>query len=259
MDTREGIAVLHLNRPESRNAMDEVMAREFEMAIKSVADLDYVKALILTGRGSSFSAGGDLRTFLEWTNTPIFAIEKKLLEFYRCFLKIMELKIPTIAAINGPALGAGACLAMACDLRLALETATIGFTFIKLGINPGMGAEYLLNRLIGPSKTIELLMFGSILTATDAYNIGLINRLVSNEQLMKSATEIARNLVQMPSSALKIIKQNLLSDNAFLILENILEKEVKNQKQVFKDQAFKEKIKSNLKILKTKKVTTQVI
>ena len=106
----------------------------------------------------------------------------------------------TIAALNGPAIGAGGCLALACDMRIAAQEAKLGFTFIKLGINPGMGSEYFLSRLVGPARTLELLMTGDILTAEEALQIGLVNRVVLSKDLQEYVKQFAGRIAAISFS-----------------------------------------------------------
>ena len=153
--------------------------------------------------------------------------------------------IPTIAALNGSAIGAGACLALACDMRYATESASIGFTFIRLGINPGMGAEYLLYRLVGPAKTKELLMTGDILSAKDAGALGLVNRVVPDVQLRDTVMDIARRITRMPAVPLKVIKEN--TDHAHRgTLSDILHKEAVFQGITFQEPNFQEGVRAIL-------------
>jgi len=200
LEREKRVGLLTLNRPKQRNAMDTAMAVEFRDAIARVNWLDEIKTLVLTGAGSAFTAGGDLQMFPGWVASTPLEIETSLYDFYGAFLSIRGLPIPTIAALNGSAIGAGACLALACDMRYAAESASIGFTFIRLGINPGMGAEYLLYRLVGPAKTKELLMTGDILSAEDAGALGLVNRVVPDVQLRDTVMDIARRITRMPQS-----------------------------------------------------------
>jgi enoyl-CoA hydratase len=249
LDIEDNIAVLCLNRPERRNAMSDEMAAEFASALDAVAGSD-AAALILTGRGSAFCAGGDLQGFQKWAGMAPDKVEAGLREFYGGFLRILDLSIPTVAAVNGAAVGAGACLAAACDLRLASEAAGIGFTFVKLGINPGMGAEYLLTRLVGPGRALGLLLTGDVLSAAEAHRMGLFTRVVPGEALMEAALKTARRLVRLDPSICRVIKRNIAaaaSDSA----ERILKQEARNQAPIFTDPAFQAKVKKMIEKLGT--------
>ncbi len=246
---QDGIAVLSLNRPERRNAMSDEMAAEFASALEAIAGSD-ARALVLTGTGSAFCAGGDLQGFRQWANVSPAKVEAGLRKFYGGFLRILDLPIPTVAAVNGAAVGAGACLAAACDLRLASEEARIGFTFVKLGINPGMGAEYLLTRLVGPARAVELLITGDVLPAGEAHRLGLFTRVVPGEALMEAALKTARSLARLDPSICRVIKQNAAAAAADPI-DRILAREARNQAPIFTDPAFQAKVKEMIEKLGT--------
>ncbi|MCF8052869.1 MAG: enoyl-CoA hydratase/isomerase family protein [Desulfobacterales bacterium] len=249
LEIEHGIAVLYLNRPDRRNAMSDEMAAEFASALDAVAGSD-AGALVVTGRGSAFCAGGDLQGFRKWADLPPAKVEAGLREFYGGFLRILDLPIPTVAAVNGAAVGAGACLAAACDLRLALEDAGIGFTFVKLGINPGMGAEYLLHRLVGPGRAVELLITGDLLSAAEAHRMGLFTQVVPGEALMEAALKTARHLTRLDPSICRVIKHNAAAAAADPI-DRILAREARNQAPIFTDPAFQAKVKKMIEELGT--------
>ena len=133
---QDNICTISLNRPQAFNSMDENMAGDFQKALEEIKEDLKIRALIVTGTGKAFCAGADLKMLSNWITANPPREEKEVFDFYQCFLGITELRIPTIAALNGPAIGAGACLALACDLRIAAQEAKLGFTFIQLGINP---------------------------------------------------------------------------------------------------------------------------
>ena len=245
LEHEQEVAILRLNRPERRNAMNDEMAAEFAEANTAAACSEETRALVVTGNGAAFCAGGDLEGFAKWDGADPADVERGLCAFYGSFLRIMDLEIPTIAAVNGPAVGAGACLAAACDIRVASSESSIGFTFVKLGINPGMGAEFLLHRLVGPARAVELLMTGDVLTATDAHRIGLFNRLVFPPSLLESAVELARTLASRPPAVLRVVKQNAAAAAAEPI-DRILRREAQHQAPTFTDPAFQKKIRQML-------------
>jgi enoyl-CoA hydratase len=250
LEIEHGIAVLCLNRPERRNAMSDEMAAEFASAIEAVSGSADARVLVLTGSGQAFCAGGDLQGFRKWADMAPAKVEAGLREFYGGFLRILDLSIPTVAAVNGAAVGAGACLAAACDLRLASEAAFIGFTFVKLGINPGMGAEALLTRLVGPARAVELLMTGDLLSAAEAHRMGLFTRVVPGEALMEAALKTARLLARLDPSICRVIKQNAAAA-ASEPIDRILAREARNQAPIFTDPAFQAKVKKMIEKLGT--------
>ncbi len=166
---RDGhIATLTLNRPDARNAMTPAMGEEVHAAVEQLRRDAEVRAVVVTGAGKAFSGGGDLGMLARDAGLQDGAgagMGGPPREFYRRFLAIQSLPMPTIAAINGHAIGAGLCFALACDMRIAVSDAKMGMTFTKLGIHPGMGATYFLPRLIGTPRACELLFGGRIIAA----------------------------------------------------------------------------------------------
>ena len=209
IEKQERVIRLTLNRPEMKNAMDDAMAEEFAAAVRQIGADTQARALVITGAGKAFCAGGNLNMLQNQLKAAPVVNQARLLAFYRSFLSVLDLEIPVIAAIGGPAVGAGACLALACDLRIATVSARIGFTFIRLGINPGMGAEFLLTRLIGPARAMELLMTGETITAEMAERMGLVNTVVDDDDLQERAMAMAGRIAAMPALPLRVIKEQV--------------------------------------------------
>jgi enoyl-CoA hydratase/carnithine racemase len=208
-ETKDRICTLTLNQPEQLNAMNDIMAKDFREAIKEIKTDPEPKVVIVTGAGRAFSAGGNLQMMSEDIGANPAIRKKEIFSFYKSFLSIRDLGIPTIAAINGHAIGAGACLPLACDIRLAASSSKMGFTFAKIGLHPGMGAEYFLTRIIGEARTFELLMTGDIITADEAYRIGLISHVTPLEELMNSVMELARKIAEMPVLPIRMLKESI--------------------------------------------------
>jgi len=209
IEIKDRVCVLTLNQPEKLNAMDDKMSADFQEAIKDLRQNPEPKVVILTGAGRAFSAGGNLQRLLDnvGSNPAVRKIES--FSFYSSFLDIMRLDVPTIAAINGHAVGAGACVSLACDMRIASTGSRIGFTFAKIGLHPGMGAEYFLTRLVGRARTCELLMTGDLITADEAYRIGLVNHLAEPDELMNKARELALKIAAMPALPVRMLKESI--------------------------------------------------
>lgn len=222
------VSVLTLNDPQKLNAMSDLMSVQFSEIIDDIKNDPKTKVLVVTGAERAFSAGGNLDKILGNVGVDPAKSKMESFAFYRSFLKIYDLTIPTIAAVNGAAVGAGGCLAMACDMRFASDTARMGFTFIKIGLNPGMGAEYLLTRAIGASRTYELLMTGDIISAEEALNRGLVNRLYPREELLPSVMTIAENISKMPALPLKAIKEAVRASETST-MDDILHKQAAYQ------------------------------
>lgn len=189
-----GVVTLTLNRPEIRNAMDPALTDAFSDAIERIEVDPTVRAVVITGAGRAFCAGGDLSWIEPGPGADVVAIRAKMRAFYPRFLKVRDLDVPVIAAINGAAVGAGLCLAMACDIRIAAVDATLSAPFTRLGMHPGMAATYLLTRLVGTARAAELLFTSRAVSAEGAERIGLVNRVVAADQVVPVAMEIAREI-----------------------------------------------------------------
>jgi len=248
----ENIVVLRLNLPEALNPMTREMALEFPQAIEQIGRDPEIKGLILTGNGQAFSAGGNLKQMLQRTEEAPFRHKEDIRQFYRSFLSIRNLRIPTIAAVNGYAIGAGACLALACDIRIASEKAKLGFTFVKIGIHPGMAATYLLPRIVGTAKAYELLATGDIIDAAEAYRIGMVSKVVKAEELMPTALGLVKKITSMPMVALKTVKESIYINFEEPNLEVALDREAAHQALTFTTGDVKEGIAAAIEKRKAK-------
>jgi len=206
---RDRICILTLNDPDQLNAMSEQMSAAFRDTVTALGEDKRVKVLVLTGAGRAFSAGGNLDSIASGYKGEPGIQKKSSFEFYSRFLCVRKLDIPTIAAVNGHAVGAGACLSLACDMRMAGEAAMFGFPFARIGLHPGMGAEFLLQRLVGEAKTFELLMTGAMLGARDAHAMGLVNHVVPDNDLMEKTLALAGKIVAMPDLPIKMMKESI--------------------------------------------------
>jgi len=204
-----GIATLTLNLPDRRNAMTPAMVLEFPRAVAELAADPELRVVILTGAGSTFCAGGDLDELYAQTDWTPEQNRVYMGQFYRAFLSVIQIPVPTIAAINGPAIGAGFSLALGCDLRYATERAKMGATYMNLGLFPGMGSTHLFPYYAGHAVAAELLLTGRLLTGPEAVTLGLINRAVPADQLMATAQEVAAQIASKSPSAVRALKQTL--------------------------------------------------
>lgn len=202
------IATLTLNVPDKRNAMSEEMTEAFPRAVDYLKGLDDIRALIVTGAGAAFCAGGDL-DFLHTGERDVTALRDKMTSFYPNFTCLLDLDMPTIAAINGPAIGAGLCLALMCDLRVAAAEAPLGMTFVRIGLHPGMLATALLARAVSQTWAAELLYTGRIVTGAEALHMGLVNRAVPNDRVLAEARALADQIASNAPVALRYIKEGL--------------------------------------------------
>jgi len=160
-----GIVTITLNDEANLNAMSEEMAAEFSSLVGALRTNKTAQVIILCGAGRSFSAGGHLEMLDAKRSKSKDTNHSEMLSFYNSFLSILELKVPIIAALHGAAVGAGLCLACAADIRIAASNTKLGFTFLKLGLHPGMGGTFFVPRIIGRSAATELLLTGRIITA----------------------------------------------------------------------------------------------
>src|ERR671912_2794483 len=195
-EVRDGVGHITLNRPERLNALTFEVYRELTDAFAALRGEREVRAVVITGAGRAFCSGGDVRDIIGQLQGRDMG---GLLEFTRmtCELvrNICALQKPVIASLNGTTAGAGACIALASDLRIASESAKIAFLFVKVGLSGAdMGAAYLLPRVIGLAKATELLYTGDFISAPEAERIGLYNRVVPDEQLADVTNEMARRL-----------------------------------------------------------------
>ncbi len=207
-EVEDSIATLTLNRPESRNSMTSVMAKEVHKVLEEVEANPDLRVLVITGAGRGFCSGFDLRG----AHSEEMSREERrayTVKFYKSFLGVRDLEIPTIAMMNGHAMGAGLAFALGCDLRIAAEGSKFGLAFINIGLHPGMGSTYILPRLIGTPRALELLWTGEVITATHAAEIGMVNRVVPLEELKTTTMELAGRLAKAPAIPMRMIKKSV--------------------------------------------------
>lgn len=169
----DGVRLLTLTDPDRRNAMGPEMGAEVRAHVEAVRGDDRARVLVVTGTGSSFCAGADLPALFGDAPRAVTDVHAGLQAYYRAFLDVFDLPVPTIAAVNGPAIGAGLNLAMACDVRIAGPRATFGATFARIGLHPGGGCTWFLVRAMGPSRALRTLLLGDTLDAPRAVAWGL--------------------------------------------------------------------------------------
>jgi enoyl-CoA hydratase/carnithine racemase len=190
----EGVARLVLDNPSQRNAMSEEMTASWVAAIDALAGDRSVRVVVVTGEGTSFCSGGNTGWIASEPEAGVDHLRTRMMGFYRAWLSIRKLEVPTIAAVNGPAIGAGLCLALACDIRYAAEGAKLGAPFVKLGMNPGMAATYLLPNAVGEANARELLLTGRTVEAEEARQLGLVSRVFATDDFAGQVDEIAAGI-----------------------------------------------------------------
>ncbi|WP_344858257.1 enoyl-CoA hydratase/isomerase family protein [Planomonospora alba] len=187
----DGIVVLTLNRPDRRNSMTDGMTGQWRRTVAGLRRDEGVRCVVVTGAGSAFCSGGDLSWLAERGAEDVPALRDRMLEFYRTWLSIADLEVPTIAAVNGAAIGAGLCFALACDLVYAAEDAELAVPFTSLGLHPGMAATYLLPRAAGIGAAREMLLTGRTVPGAEAAAMGLVTRAFPRDVLLAEALRIA--------------------------------------------------------------------
>ena len=216
LDVSRGVAAITLDRPDRLNALTFEVYQELASTFRSLDKVEEARAVVITGKGRGFCSGGDVEGIIR----ELFSRDiRALLDFTRItgalIQSIRELRRPVIAAVNGVAVGAGAVIAAACDLRIFAESAKIGFLFPKVGLSGAdMGASFLLPRIVGHGRAAELLFFGDIVPAKEAFAMGLANRLVPDAEVVPLAMSWAERLARGPAFAHTVTKQMLESEHA---------------------------------------------
>lgn len=221
-DVQQGVATLVLNRPEVYNALNDEITFEMQDAFKMVAKDDTVRVVVLTGEGKAFCSGQDLkaspagekRSFLD-------SLHKR----YNPIIRAMQnLPKPLIARLNGVAAGAGCSLALACDMIIASEEATLTEVFINIGLVPDSGSSYFLPKVVGPARAFELCAMGNKVKAREAYELGLVNKVVPAAKLDTAVKEYTNYFVKAPTKAIGLIKK-MLNKSATATLDEMLDYE----------------------------------
>jgi enoyl-CoA hydratase/carnithine racemase len=209
VEIQSHVGRITLDRAAERNAMTLAMGREIERAVADLNAETSLRVVVVTGAGKAFSSGGNLKTLgkeagLASEGSDLGGGET----FYKSFLSIRDLRVPSIAAINGHAIGAGLCFAIACDLRVMHRDAKVGMTFVKLGIHPGMAATWNLPRLIGPSRAADLLYTGRLVGADEALTLGLVSR-VAGDDFGSVVTATAEAIASNGPVAVRLLKETM--------------------------------------------------
>ena len=221
-----GVLTVTMNQPESRNALTgNTAVKEFVELADSVARDASVRVVVLTGADPVFSSGGnvkDMKRFFDDALTPAMIRDEYRHGIQRLTRAFYNIDVPTIAAVNGAAIGAGCDLACMCDIRVASEKASFAESFIKVGIVPGDGGAWLLPRIVGMSRALEMSFTGDSLTAAEALSCGLVSRVVPHEQLLAEAQQLAGRIAANPGPTLRLTKR-LLREGQQLSLDSLLE------------------------------------
>lgn len=225
-EQENNIVRLTLNEPDSRNAISQTMVEELVNVCERISRDASVRCVILTGKGKSFSAGGNVKDMRErkgmFADRSVPAQRQDYLYgIQRIPLALYNLEVPTIAAVNGHAIGAGCDLSLMCDIRVASENAVFGESFVRLGLISGDGGAWFLQRTIGRSRAYELTLTGDIIDAKTAFEYGLVSRVVADDELMDATEQVARRIAVHPPHTLRLNKR-LLRESEQASLEQSL-------------------------------------
>ncbi|HUP63008.1 MAG TPA: enoyl-CoA hydratase [Thermoanaerobaculia bacterium] len=208
--TANGVATIVLNRPEKLNALVDTMREDLLEALRACEHDENVRAIVLTGAGRAFCAGGDVEFMNGLRQSEDVETFRKLLDAGReVIVQVVSMEKPVIASINGVAAGAGCNLALACDYRIASDQAKLGETFVRIGLHPDWGGTWLLPRLVGRGRAMELLMSGRMVAAAEALAIGMIDRMVPAAELAAETEKLTLSIADGPPLAIAAIKRAL--------------------------------------------------
>ena len=227
-EKHEAVANIALHRPKRLNAFDGTMHEELHQALDDAAQDEEVRCIVVRGEGRGFSAGADLAQIVsEADGDP--DLGAYLRDTYsRLVKRMVGIEKPIIAALHGPVYGAGVGLALACDLRVAAENTKFSVAFIKIGLMPDAGVTFLLPRVVGLGRAMEMSMLGDAVDAEEAHRIGLVNKVVADDSLSEEAQKLAERLAAMPTAALGRMKASLYASFE-TDLESALEREAEGQ------------------------------
>ena len=239
----DGVATITLNRPDRLNAFAGTMRDDLADALHALAERDDVRVVVITGQGRGFSTGADLEVtsaLVERGDDEAFAalVDAGM----RVIRRLRQMPQPVVAAVNGPAAGAGAALALACDFRVASDRASIGVTFNRIGLHPDWGATYFLPRLVGPGRAAELILSGRMVEAEEAGRIGLFERVVPQDRFADEVRTLAAELAAKPPLAVRLARETLARSLVTGDLDNIMAAEGHAQMRCFRSADAREGI-----------------
>ena len=237
-------ACITLNRPQVRNALSPELVAHFHTALDQVQERDDVAALIITGEGTAFCGGADLKVLREIAAQSVKQSRQDSQNLMNFFRRVYEFPKPVIAAVNGPAMAGGCGLASVCDIVLAAEDAVFGYPEVRVGFVPALVAVFLV-RICGEKKARELLLTGRLFSAQEAQEMGLVNHVVAKESLLEKAQELAREIAPNSPIAMRLTKE-LMKDLPGLSLEKGLIAALQLNTLIRTTEDFKEGVSSFL-------------
>ncbi len=203
------VAQVTLNRPQTRNALTSQMRRQLAVCLKQAGDDPEVRCVVLTGAGAAFCSGQDVKEMASWAADESTVDKILSSEYLPVIERIRAMPKPVIAAVNGSAAGAGCSLALVCDLRIAAAQASFQQAFVRLGLIPDCGANWMLPRLVGVGRAMEMFLTGRAVAADEAVQIGLVSQVVPGDKLAAVASAVAVQLAHGPTQAIGLTKRAL--------------------------------------------------
>jgi len=242
----DGIGTITLNRPEKLNALSNELSRELAETVLRVASDRKVRAVVITGAGRAFSAGGDIDSMQRHADARDWTAIRDILQAGATIAETLHaMTKPTVAAVNGPAVGAGGSLALACDFRIASDSASFGLVFSRLGLHPDWGGTYFLPRIVGAAKALELILSGDIIEANECGRLGIFNRVTDADHLLSTAREFAVTFAAKAPLALSLAR-HAVHESFSMPLKDVLTLEIENQLRCFPTDDAKEGIRAFL-------------
>ena len=235
VDITDGVATLTLNNPSERNTLTQPMVEEIIAAMDEIEANDAVGALVVTGAAPSFCAGANLGN-LSTAEGPGLRL------IYEGFLRIAGSPLPTLAAVNGAAVGAGMNMALGCDVRLAARSSRFDTRFLQLGIHPGGGHTWMLRRIVGPQTAAAAVLFGEVLSGTEAERLGLAYRCVEDAELLATAQTMAARAASAPRELLQVTKTTLRDMAGIATHDEAVDRELEPQLWSTRQPWFRERL-----------------
>lgn len=246
VEKRGHVQWVTMNRPDARNALRADTINGFVEAFKEAKADNDVRVIVVTGNGPAFSAGGDVKEMAGVLQNPdrdVFSARAMVQQFHTMINALYEIEKPVICAVNGKAFGAGCNVALACDLRVAADDASFCWAFVQRGLVTDAGSTFLLQRLVGYSKALELLTLGDTVDAAESLRLGIVNKVVPKAQLLEQTEALAQRMAQGPPQAISMIKR-ALQCAALTSLREALENEANLQAIAFGGKEFIEGVMS---------------
>lgn len=240
MEKRGNVLIIRLHEPEKRNALTLNMRKELLETLSNAEQDPEIRCILLTGEGKSFSAGGDLSALQE---LKLLEGEKRLQSAHPLIMKMLEIEKPIVAAVNGAAAGAGFSLLLLCDMIISSEDAFFIQSFVHVGLVPDFAAIHFLPALIGMQRAKELMFLGDRISVDDAYRLGIVNKVVAADHLMKEAYNLAKNLAKNAPISIGFTKK-LMNQHVNRGLKMLLEMEAQAQEICFQTDDFKEGVQA---------------